>query len=261
MYTGNTKEESKHMKLCWEVKQIAEKKESSKRMPHAVAFGKIWRKTSDDVKEFALSCFDWKSLLLTLAETENGCGLLKLLTEEYGFDPQVPDEQGRRPIYHAVRAGLPGNVRVLLEHEDRNTVSEVCKFGESLLVTAFNIENSQARFDIVEMLLQAGVDVDSQNEYGYTALHHIADSYYQYDDACVIAERLMDFGADLHIRSNEGETPYDIANMLGATSMTKCLHKEMMREMLRKHLKVSDTHMWYSQKAMEELASKVEKVE
>jgi ankyrin repeat protein len=57
------------------------------------------------------------------------------------------------------------------------------------------------------MLLDAGADVNIQDEDGYTALHVSA-----FNNRIEITQVLIDAGADKSIPNNDGELPYELAN-------------------------------------------------
>ena len=67
-----------------------------------------------------------------------------------------------------------------------------------------------ARFDrpeILGVLIDAGADLNIQDNFGKTALHWCADKYRP-----EIAWMLLDAGADKTIPNNDGELPYELAN-------------------------------------------------
>jgi ankyrin repeat protein len=60
--------------------------------------------------------------------------------------------------------------------------------------------------EIAKMLLDAGADVNVQNEYGWTPLHEAAES-----GRVEIARMLIGAGARKDISTNRGKLPYDLA--------------------------------------------------
>ena len=59
---------------------------------------------------------------------------------------------------------------------------------------------------VAEILLEAGADVNTTNKEGKTPLH-VAATW----DKKLIAEILLEAGADVHFKDKEGKTPLDIA--------------------------------------------------
>ncbi len=60
--------------------------------------------------------------------------------------------------------------------------------------------------EMVQFLVQEGVDINAQDFWGYTPLHLFAESGNE-----EIAQILIEHGADMSIRSRKGETPLDFA--------------------------------------------------
>jgi ankyrin repeat protein len=59
----------------------------------------------------------------------------------------------------------------------------------------------------VQLLLEHGANVNTQNNYNYyTPLHYASQS-----GKLEIARLLLDHGADVHIQSSDGVTPFQVA--------------------------------------------------
>ena len=107
---------------------------------------------------------DPDSLLLAWSATGRDDAVRKLLDENEDADIGVRDDDGWTPLMHAVRGGHEKTVEVLIEH---------------------------------------GANVHSENNHGGTALHLAAE----YDHS-EIAEALMRAGADYEARDALGRTPF-----------------------------------------------------
>ena len=77
--------------------------------------------------------------------------------------------------------------------------------------------------DVVEVLLEAGADINNQNGSGETPLHAAV-----YCKNIKFAETLIKAGADMTIKNNEGETAWDYAQKILETLHN--LNPEHMRQ-------------------------------
>ena len=70
--------------------------------------------------------------------------------------------------------------------------------------------------------IEAGFDVNSQDEYGCTVLHYAVDGTHTN-----LAEMLIvTYGADASIKDNEGNTPVDVALRVGDPAMLSVFENE-----------------------------------
>ncbi|KDO25919.1 hypothetical protein SPRG_08860 [Saprolegnia parasitica CBS 223.65] len=122
---------------------------------------------------------------------------------EHGADPNIHDINGMNTLFVAVQSGLtilsaylvamgcPVDCRSLDEH--RNTpLLWLCRY-------AFDL-------DTMRMLYGLGASVHATDANGNTGLHHAARS-----DVVKAVKFLLDHGADVHARNNDGETPLDVS--------------------------------------------------
>ena len=98
--------------------------------------------------------------------------------------------------------------------------SDIRQIVAQMLIDAgvnVNVQNEKGRtalifatkwnyIEIVQMLIDAKADLDIQDEIGNTALHYAAE-YYRPE----IAQMLIDAGANRDIQNNHDELPYDLA--------------------------------------------------
>ncbi|RZC37193.1 protein phosphatase 1 regulatory subunit 12B-like, partial [Asbolus verrucosus] len=80
--------------------------------------------------------------------------------------------------------------------------------------TALHVAAAKGYIDVMEILLQCGADIDSQDVDGWTPLH--AAAHWGHKDACqILSENLSDMDAKNYV----GQTPFDLAD----TDMLKFL--------------------------------------
>lgn len=102
------------------------------------------------------------------AESDSGCTapLLEKLIE-YGGQKDVPDKEGRTPLYYASRYGKLDAVK-LLRKERAKVDLRSRRYGSALLAACYNHHEP-----IIKELLEAGADVNMKSSFG-TPLHAIA---------------------------------------------------------------------------------------
>ena len=83
----------------------------------------------------------------------------------------------------------------------------------------------QGRLGLVELLLaQPDVDVNAQDDQGFSGLHHAAAKNYRQ-----IAERLIAHGADVGCRDQRGRTPQQVAAIAGYVHLATLLARTVKR--------------------------------
>ena len=110
------------------------------------------------------------------------------------------------PLFKAVFEGDCKRIDALLAGRDVNIRTE----GDNLLHVALVGLTEAQNPNVVQHLINLGVNVNAKDHYGWTPLHYAARKKSQAADpslstACV--KLLIDAGADVNAKDNEGVTP------------------------------------------------------
>ena len=104
-------------------------------------------------------------------------------------------------------------VRALLRHgADPNLVDQELRWYPLMAASAFGIHET------MQLLLEAGSDVDARNWNGWTSLHFAASN-----DQVAAVEMLLDAGADSQLLDNDGNSPLSIAEEKGSDLVEEVL--------------------------------------
>lgn len=92
--------------------------------------------------------------------------------------------------------------------------------------------------DIIDFLLQHGVDIDSRDQNGMTALHYAAQNFFHYrKEPLQLIKLLISHGANLNSHNHQGKTPLDLA-------LTHCEDKRVMEgEVLLSLLRTKESEL------------------
>lgn len=118
---------------------------------------------------------------------------------------------GKTPLYQASLDGYTGIVRVLLAAGGRAEVLE--KNNHSLL--HFAVYSGET--DIIDMLIEAGVKVNSKDFYGDTPLHTAATKL------AYLVQNLLEHKANMYILNHDGSTPLHRAAQVGRVCIIRAL--------------------------------------
>lgn len=136
-----------------------------------------------------------------------------------GADPNETDENGDCPLIIAAYRGYTEIVRVLLE-----AGADVTAVDPSMKATALHAAAYAGHAEAARLLIELGrIDIDKQGPYnGYTALH---DAIWQ--NHTEVARILIDAGADLDLKSNDGQTPLQLAEQHHATEIVALIRARL----------------------------------
>jgi ankyrin repeat protein len=74
-----------------------------------------------------------------------------------------------------------------------------------------NIENQKARIEVINFLIDNGIDVNIQDLNGRTALHYAIEQY-----NLTLIQKLLNHDANMHITDENGISPYGLALSKGS---------------------------------------------
>ncbi len=119
-----------------------------------------------------------------------------------GVNINEADASGDYPLVIAAYKGYGDITQILLEAGAHVTVLD-----PGMKATALHAAAYAGHANTAALLVKHHIDIDKQGPYnGYTALH---DAIWQ--NNIDVARILIDAGANLHIKSNDGKTPLDFA--------------------------------------------------
>jgi ankyrin repeat protein len=121
-------------------------------------------------------------------------------------------EEGWTPLYWAIKYGRIEIVQMLIDAgADVNAKDD----SDS---TPLYVAAEFGKTEIARMLIGAGVDVNMKNVIGSTPLHEAA-----HNGRVKIAHMLIDAGANVNVQDGDGETPLHLAANNGSVEIAKML--------------------------------------
>ena len=155
---------------------------------------------------------DDRCTALHLAADKNHADVVQVLIDA-GADIEARDNTGYSPLHFACRSGSLDTVKLLVR-----AGAGVCVTGNDghtcLTIAAWNGHTETVRY----VLFLPEVEVDHANHKGCTALHWAADN--NHTD---VLQVLIDAGADIEARDNTGYSPLLIACRSGSLDTVKLL--------------------------------------
>ena len=158
---------------------------------------------------------------LLIATHNNFVEIAKVLID-HGADVNQQDNIQDSPYLYAGAQGKTEILAYMLKNSQPNQ-QIYNRFGGNTIIPAAE----KGHLDTVKLLLEDGtVDINHQNNYGYTALIEaitLTDGSKVHQD--IVAE-LLKYGADKNLKDNYGKTATDYARELGYGNILKMLENQ-----------------------------------
>lgn len=160
-----------------------------------------------------------------------------------GIDIQAKDTKGHSFLHYATQLRDIELMEMLIEENKILVHTKSTNKTHPLHIAAY-----QGTLDSIELLLNAGADVNAQNANGDTSLHTVATIKSENKQAIQVIYALLDAGADVNAQNANGDTPLhtaihsgnlniintllnsgadvNIANKEGVTPLTKAIFND-----------------------------------
>jgi len=129
---------------------------------------------------------------------------------KFGADPNM-----NNPIHSAISGSYASIVNLLIEHG---------AFIKDRMLIGYTIYN-EPNLDIINSLLDNGVDINESRERGITALHAAYDRLTINPDMQKYVEYLIDNGADITVKNAAGKVPHEMYRKLPDEMLLKLMKK------------------------------------
>ncbi|KAF4526054.1 hypothetical protein B566_EDAN000848 [Ephemera danica] len=154
----------------------------------------------------------------TLCSGAENSSVLQYFIEEHNPNLDYQNYEGETALFRAVLRGRFDNVKLLITH---NASVNICNNkGDTALPAAVYKQVNHSYLPsswqektfhgIVSYLVQHGADINQQNHLGSSVLHSMLHIVPEYDgelDFIVLINLLVELGADIDLKNNEGVTP------------------------------------------------------
>lgn len=174
------------------------------------------------------------------AQTENSCMIAQFLLE-HGANAQIKDDDGFTVLHFAVEKVhlnlvqmLSGEVTIDISGEygwtPLHRAAQATNYAESSMISyrgIINVYIGRDLRDIVQILLQAGADVNKTDADGRTALHWIARNGRE-AVAKEIIQPLLEWNADISVKDKYGCTALDYAKSKGVVEILEAESCDLM---------------------------------
>ncbi len=154
--------------------------------------------------------------LMKAVKANNAAQVKQLIAQ--GVNVSEADSGGDSPLIMAAYLGYTDITRLLLE-----AGADVGALDPGMKATALHAAAYAGRVEPAKLLVQYHIDIDKQGPYnGYTALH---DAIWQ--NNVEVARVLIDAGANLQIKSNDGQTPLAFAKAKHHTEIAQLIEQKL----------------------------------
>ena len=165
-----------------------------------------------------------KNLVLHLAVLENDFDKIKSLLEN-GADPNLQDSEGWTPLHVAIHGGIFAVYlkQIQIQHQlslRKEIVTGAKEELEKVELYLEKIKETDAKFEIVKLLLENGADPNFQSQIQYSAVNLAVVFKFP-----KILELLLEKGADPNIQNSGGESALHIAAFFNFPEILKILLK------------------------------------
>ncbi len=156
------------------------------------------------------------TILMKAVKNNDVAGVKKLIGQ--GVNVSELDGSGDAPLVMAAYEGHNEIVKMLLE-----AGADVTAVDPGMKATALHAAAYAGRTEAAKLLIEYKIDIDKQGPYnGYTALH---DAIWQSN--IDTAKVLIEAGANLTIKSNQGQSPLEFARSKKLTELVTLMEKKL----------------------------------
>ena len=153
--------------------------------------------------------------LMTAVNNNDIFSVQKLIGQ--GVDVNELDANRDAPLVIAAYKGYTEIVKLLLE-----AGADITAVDPEMKATALHAAAYAGRTDAARVLIAYKIDIDKQGPYnGYTALH---DAVWQ--NSIETAKVLIEAGANLKIKSKDGQTPLELAKAKGRREIVALMEQK-----------------------------------
>jgi ankyrin repeat protein len=154
---------------------------------------------------------------LYIAAENGNAGAIEILVK-FGANLESADHEGKTPLYIASENGHTQVVKILIANKADINNKYITFSDEDFLVNPIHAAAENSHVEVIKALIEAGVDVDIDNENGFTPLHYASKMSEK------TTEELIKAGANVNATTYlKGFTPLHSSSFCGITETMKKL--------------------------------------